>query len=316
LRSIWNPELCHGIGKSRFEGWYYKLVDQTKKTVIAIIPGFSSANPKHAFIQIFNGITGDYQYNTFSMDDFRYTKNRFEVFISNNYFSNDLIRLNLNTQDHVVKGELTFKNQVPWPVKFFSPGAMGPFAFLPRMECSHAVLSFDHEIYGNLNINGEDYSFDYGRGYIEKDWGSSFPSGYVWMQSNHFSEQNISFMASIARIPYLGRSFTGFLAGFLYKDKLYLFSTYNRTKLKDLTINGNQVSFKLVKKGQIVEVDAIQAKSTHLKGPIQGKMIGKVFESLTSTINLRFIDSQNNFEFNGVGNLSGMEIMAKEEDLQ
>ncbi|MFX0140477.1 MAG: tocopherol cyclase family protein [Candidatus Hodarchaeota archaeon] len=222
----------------------------------------------------------------------------------------------MNTQEQVVKGQLIFKNQVPWPVKFFSPGAMGPLAFLPRMECSHAVLSFDHEIYGNLSINGEELSFDHGRGYIEKDWGRSFPSGYVWMQSNHFPEQQVSFIASIARIPFLGRSFTGFLSGFLYRDKLHLFTSYNRAKLKNLTINRNNVSFKLVKKKQMIEIDAIQAKSSPLKSPIQGKMTGKVLESLTSTINLRFIDSQKNLEYNGVGCLSGMEIMAKEEDLQ
>ena len=57
LKNIWKPAICHGIGKSSFEGWYYKLVDQKKENAIALIPGFSSANPKHAFIQIFNGIT-------------------------------------------------------------------------------------------------------------------------------------------------------------------------------------------------------------------------------------------------------------------
>ncbi|MFX0017017.1 MAG: tocopherol cyclase family protein [Promethearchaeota archaeon] len=316
MRSIWKPEICHGIAPSRFEGWYYKLVHQNREAAIAIIPGFSSAHPSQAFIQIFNGITGDYQYNKFSLNDFRYTKNKFEVFIAKNYFSTNMIKLDLSTQDQVVKGELIFKNQVPWPIKFLSPGAMGPFAFLPRMECSHAVLSFDNEIYGNLSVNGEEVSFDHGRGYIEKDWGSSFPSGYVWMQSNHFPEQRVSFMASIARIPYLGRSFTGFLSGFLYKDKLYLFSTYNRSKLMDLTINKNQVSFKLVKKKQVLEINAIQAKSSDLRSPIQGKMIGKVLESLTSTIHLRFFDQQKNIEFNGTGSFSGMEIMAKEEDLQ
>ncbi|MFX0085571.1 MAG: tocopherol cyclase family protein [Candidatus Hodarchaeota archaeon] len=315
MRSIWKPEICHGISHSRFEGWYYKLVDQKRKKAIAIIPGFSSADPSHAFIQLFNGITGDYQYNKFSLNDFLYSKNKFEVEIENNYFSTDMIKIDLRGQEQVVKGELRFKNQVPWPIKFLTPGAMGPFAFLPRMECSHAVLSFDHDIYGHLNINGEKFSFDHGKGYIEKDWGNSFPSGYVWMQSNHFREQRVSFMASIARIPYLGRSFTGFLAGFLYKDKLYLFSSYNRAKLKDLNINNNQVSFKLMKKKQIIEIDAFQAKPSQLKSPIKGKMIGKVLESLTSKINLRFIDSKKKFEFNEVGNVSGMEIMAKEEDL-
>jgi hypothetical protein len=45
-------------------------------------------------------------------------------------------------------------------------------------------------------------------------------------------------------------------------------------------------------------------------------MTGKVLESLTSTINLRFFDSQKKIKFNGVGSFSGMEIMAKEEDLK
>ncbi|MHA2291151.1 MAG: tocopherol cyclase family protein [Candidatus Hodarchaeales archaeon] len=316
MRNIWKPEICHGIDNSRFEGWYYKLVDYNREAAIAIIPGFSSAHPSQAFIQIFDGISGDYWYNKFSLNEFHYNKDKFEVLIANNYFSSNKIKLDLNKQGLVVKGELIFKNQLPWPIKFLSPGAMGPFAFLPRMECSHAVLSFDHEIYGNLTINGVEISFDHGKGYIEKDWGKSFPSGYVWMQSNHFSEQRVSFMASIARIPYLGRSFTGFLAGFLYEDRLYLFSTYNRAKLKDLTIYKNRVSFKLVKGNQKIEIDAIQAKASQLKAPINGKMTGKILESLTSTINLKFVDSKKFIEFDGVGSFSGMEIMAKEENLQ
>ncbi|MFX0140476.1 MAG: hypothetical protein ACFFDN_42950 [Candidatus Hodarchaeota archaeon] len=84
MRSIWNPEICHGIGTSRFEGWYYKLVDQNRENAIAIIPGFSSADPSQAFIQIFNGITGDNQYNKFGLEDLQYSKNNFEVVIANN----------------------------------------------------------------------------------------------------------------------------------------------------------------------------------------------------------------------------------------
>jgi hypothetical protein len=226
-----------------------------------------------------------------------------------------MINLDLKTSDQEINGKLNFKNLFPWPVKFFSPGAMGPFAFLPRMECSHAVLSFDHEINGHLKINGKDISFDHGRGYIEKDWGRSFPSGYVWMQSNHFPENEVSFMASIARIPYLGRSFTGFLAGFLYDGELNLFSTYNRSKITDLRINGALVSFKLMKKNQILEIVATQSKSSQLRSPIHGKMTGKVLESLTSSIDLRFSDLEKNIEYSGIGEIAGMEIMAKEEDL-
>ncbi|MEZ4893124.1 MAG: tocopherol cyclase family protein [Saprospiraceae bacterium] len=37
-----------------------------------------------------------------------------------------------------------------------------------------------------LTINGEELDFTGGKGYMEKDWGRSFPSAYFWMQTNHF----------------------------------------------------------------------------------------------------------------------------------
>ena len=63
--------------------------------------------------------------------------------------------------------------------------------------------------------------FTGGRGYTEKDWGHSFPIGYVWMQSNHFSKPEISFKCSIAKIPFKIFSFNGFIAGLWLKKKTY-----------------------------------------------------------------------------------------------
>ena len=62
------------------------------------------------------------------------------------------------------------------------------------MECYHGILSMNHSISGDLIINNKKINFNSGRGYTEKDWGHSFPLGYVWMQSNHFSNKNISFL--------------------------------------------------------------------------------------------------------------------------
>lgn len=315
MRNIWKPEICHGIGKSRFEGWYYKFADATNKTIYAIIPGYSSTDPTHAFIQVFNGTTGEYKYNKFNIKDFHYSKKKFDVMILGNHFSKDKIKLDLDNQGQHLEGELFFTNHVSWPIKLLSPGAMGPFAFLPRIECSHGVLSFDHEVYGSLSTNGETISFDGGRGYIEKSWGRSFPKAWVWMQSNHFKKSGISFMASIAKIPYLGRNLNGFLAGFLLEDKLYLFSKFNRSKLKNLSINNNIVSFKLTRKNISMEVEAIQSKPVMMKGPVKGGMTGNVFESLTSNINVHFVDKQKKIDFTDTGKLSGLEIMATKVDL-
>ncbi len=96
---------------------------------------------------------------------------------------------------------------------------MGWYAFVPFMECYHAVIGFDHPLEGKININGNEIDFTGGRGYIEKDYGKSFPSYYIWMQSNHFETEEISVMASVAKIPWLGSSFDGFVVGFFSMEK-------------------------------------------------------------------------------------------------
>ena len=89
--------------------------------------------------------------------------------------------------------------------------------------------------------NAESINFTGGRGYIEKDWGQSFPAGYVWFQSNHFDIAGTSLTASIAVIPWLGSAFRGFIVGLWHQDKLYRFATYTGAKTKTLTITDDQV---------------------------------------------------------------------------
>ncbi|MCK7487611.1 MAG: tocopherol cyclase family protein [Bacillus subtilis] len=68
-------------------------------------------------------------------------------------------------------------------------------------------------------MNDFEISFEHGRGYLEKDWGTSFPQGYVWLQTNHFTSPGTSLMASVARIPFLGFAFQGFLVNFVHAGK-------------------------------------------------------------------------------------------------
>lgn len=59
---------------------------------------------------------------------------------------------------------------------------MGPFRFLPGMECSHGVISMGHSLEGKLDLNGKRIDFSGGTGYVETDRGRSFPSAYLWTQ--------------------------------------------------------------------------------------------------------------------------------------
>jgi tocopherol cyclase len=222
---IYRPAIYHGNYhmRSYFEGWYFKVADKIKKNVYAIIPGVSFDKDRNSqcFIQVLDGFRAASHYFTYNISDFWYSTKKFEIKIGPNYFSQSELNLDIRDNDIVIEGNLAFDCLTPWPVKVFSPGAMGWYSFVPFMECYHGVVSFEHVITGILNINGQDVDFTGGRGYIEKDWGRSFPAYHLWLQSNHFEQTDCSIMASIARIPWLGGSFDGFIAGFMYHGKLY-----------------------------------------------------------------------------------------------
>ena len=96
---------------------------------------------------------------------------------------------------------------------------MGPFSYIPFMECNHAILSMQSHIKGSININNNRINFNNGIGYTEKDWGCSFPKSYIWCQGNSFQNSNASFMLSIANIPFKLFSFRGIIC-VLIKGKM------------------------------------------------------------------------------------------------
>ena len=309
IRGIWNPELYHGWGKKKrfFEGWYYKIVSKDEKSAFAFIPGVAmdQNGNKQAFIQFLDGIKSTSQYIKFPFEEFRANPKKHIIEIDKNRFTTNSINLNLQN----IKGELRFDSVTPWSNSFFSPGIMGPFSFIPFMECYHGIISMNHSIKGELIIKGKKIDFTGGRGYTEKDWGHSFPIGYVWMQSNHFSKPEISFKCSIAKIPFKIFSFNGFIAGLWLKNKLIEFTTYNFSKVKKCKINEREVEIKIENPKYILEVLVLRSKTATLAAPIQGFMDAKIDESMTSQIQVKLIEMKTKKTlFDDVGKNAGCEV--------
>jgi len=120
-----------------------------------------------------------------------------------------------------VYADITFDGMTPWTTRLLHPSTMGVLGWLSGLECYHHVLSLHHRLKGFIRFeeaaaNGAqrpatadsaDSSFspphvspdlspgtlhlDGGVGYMEKDWGSSFPDAWIWAQSNHFEPQQM-----------------------------------------------------------------------------------------------------------------------------
>ncbi len=210
-----------------FEGWYFK--HQKGDRFIMLIPGVCvKAAPigriKYAFIQI---ITNEKVCCiNYPMSDCSIAADKLYIKIGDNIFSRNGIRLNILSGDIRIKGGVRYGSLSPirYPV-------MGIFRFVPRMECNHEIISMHHELYGRLTVNGEAWIFDEGNGYLEKDWGHSFPKSYIWLQCNSFSGAKCAVTVSIARIPFFGSSFQGCIGIIHYGGMEYRFASYLGVKI-------------------------------------------------------------------------------------
>lgn len=315
IRAILNPGTYHGTLQKPpfFEGWYFKMVSADEKHKIAIIPGLILGKDEHAFVQIIDGSDGKTEYFTFPVEQFQASFPQFRLSIGGNEFDTTHLAVNIQQGDRQLVGEIRFGTLNPWPVTASSPGVMGWFAWVPKMECYHGVLSFDHSLQGKITLNGKEMDFGGGRGYIEKDWGKSFPAAWVWFQSNHFKDARACITGSVAIIPWIGNSFKGFIVGFWLDGKLYRFTTYLNSKIESLEISDTHVAWVLRNRTHRLYLNARRAHGGVLRGPTPIDMGARVMETLSASIDVKLETLQGNVVFEGAGENAGLEVVG---DLQ
>ncbi len=306
-RALWAPEMYHGWGKKRsyFEGWYFKLVAPAQRAALAVIPGisFHREGRAEAFIQVLDGQACTTAYHRFDARAFRPSSRTFSLRLAGNYFSLD--RLELDLPD--LQGSLQLQHPYRWPWRLSSPGIMGWYTFVPFMQCYHGVLSMDHGLAGSLHYRNEAIDFSGGRGYLEKDWGRSFPSAWIWMQTNHFSRgPGNSLMVSVARIPWLGNHFIGFITALLVDGHLYRFASYTGAERR-VWLQGDTVCLSFRDRGRRLDIKAHKRASGELISPIEGAMTGKLNESLQAQIEVELWE-EGRCIFQDEGHHAGLEL--------
>lgn len=319
IKGVAHPEAFHGSGKNHefFEGWYIKIVSQDQGQRWAIIPGIFRG-PKGkcediAFIQVLDGLTGRSWFHEFAFEEFSAATNKFQVKIGNNTFNSAGATLDLPQISGTIKYETPLD---PWPVTLKEPGIMGWYGMVPLMECFHAVVSFGHQLSGLVSIEGQTVNLAGGRGYIEKDWGQAFPSGYVWMATNHLTDApDASLVASVAIIPWLASSFRGFIIGFKHSGKLHRWATYNGSKEISLKIEDSHVTWSTAGPDGNLELKAARVRGGLLHAPLRTAMYQRVEETLDATVQIKHTDASGKTLYQGQGSCAGLEVFGDLERL-
>ena len=254
-----------------FEGWYFKHQQDNK--VLAFIPGINREKGKSItpFLQI---IAGEKSYQlTFPLEECFIDRKSSYIRLGNNVFTKEGIMIDIHTEELTLKGIILYHKLHP-----IAYNIMGLFRYFPGMECKHDIISMSHYLSGNLTYNGNLLPFHKGIGYIEKDWGHSFPSSYLWLHCNDFTEDICSVMVSIARIPLWGSHFTGCICAIHYRNREYRLATYLGVKILKAT-----PTLIILRQGdyffRIRIKDTSSPSAYNLAAPTKGKMNRVIKES-------------------------------------
>lgn len=309
---LYKPEVFQGNldKKNYFEGWYYKHVSADLKKVLIFIPGISlNESDSHAFIQIIDGITGESEYVTYPVSLFSWNRDDLFLKIGNSTFTDRYISLDIDRGKFRITGRIDYIGVTKYPRKLLSPGIMGWYSFVPSMECKHGIVSADHNLSGALILNYHPADFSGGKGYIEKDWGTSFPESWIWIQANNFENRDSSLSFSVAKIPWRGKFFIGFIAFLYHKKKFHIFSTYNGSKIIEIKNSDDEVLIALRNKKHTLRLSATKSHSGILKAPYSGNMTRGIRESNDSNVSIAFYDARYSVIYTDTSPRAGIEII-------
>jgi tocopherol cyclase len=305
-----NTEMYHGkiISRPFFEGWFFK--HSAKEGSCAFIPGVFRGRKREndtAFIQVLFSDPIQSFFVRYPFDSFHCEKDRFEIRIGENTFSEERVRLDMENID--LRAEIDYGELVPLESSFFSPSIMGPFAYLPSMQCSHGVLSLRHDVDGFVSCGERRMEFAGANGYIEKDWGVAFPKSWIWMQCE---DRQSAFMCSIAHIHYGLIEFTGLICVLLAEGKQYRFATYNGGKVKSLNVQNGGSEAEITRHDLLLKVTAENTEFGSLKAPTKTGMNMVISESLRAEYRISLFNKDREI-FSGGFEYGGLEISNPEE---
>ena len=262
-----------------FCGWYFKCQSDTQ--TLAIIPAVHRyGRTPSCSIQL---IEKDASWNIPLAQNGGYLHPYSpRAALGRSRFSPAGIHLDLHTADCQASGDLSFG-----PLSSIRFDIMGPFRYVPFLECRHSVASMHHPVSGKLKINQRDYLFSDGSiGYIEGDRGRSFPKQYVWTQC---CAPNGSLMLSVAEIPLGPVSFTGVIAVVQTGGKEYRLASYLGAKAARI-----QAGEIVLRQGNLELSAVLKSHSPRpLYAPVSGKMVRTVRENLACHTHYRLTHGHN-----------------------
>jgi hypothetical protein len=255
-----------------FQGFYFKQVSRDHALALIAAVGRDARGMPFASIQ---AVLPNATFTTmFPVEDARLSPEETDIRFDPNRLNTSGLILDLDGGGHSIRGALSFG-----PLSRPKGDIMGPFRFLPGMECRHRLISMAHEVRGKLVVDGQERDYDGALGYIEGDAGRSFPMRYLWTHCFAPAGEPRSVMLSVAEIPYAGRRFTGIIGSILLHEREIRLATYLGARVEK--IESGRVSIR--QRGYVFTASFDRRTCVSLQAPVDGGMTRAVHECLSGS---------------------------------
>ena len=290
-----------------FEGWYWK--HRSGPRVDAFIPGVSVGKDgrRMAFVQ-YIGPCGTAMAR-YPAEQFYASPRRLVIRVGENEFSEQGARIRMTGERFDIRADFRYGPFETVRRTAYAPTLMGPFAYLPHMECCHDVLSLSHTVEGTLSWNGRREEYN-GSGYLEKDWGRSFPEAWTWLQCSDFPGKNCRFMAAFARVPLPAGSFRGLICVFTIDGEQHRVASYYGARVRAFYSSRTFTYLEFTQGPLRVAVEAEREGAGVLYAPVLGNMERTIEECPACALRLR-VWRQGRLVFSGRGKNAGFEQVGR-----
>jgi hypothetical protein len=260
-----------GVSQPSFEGFYCKVA-KPDGTTIAVICGFARTKEKsYAFIQIGSHFCAT-KYFEYPIDSLNINKEGFSFSIEQHQIS--MQGISIRETDCEIN--LTFDNFIAWKRTLLKPSIMGALTYVPFVECKHDIVGPHFNASGTVKIEEQIIHFTSDAGYIDRNWGKSFPKKYCWGHLSGFSDDSISIQFAKGSPKWLWLTIPVHI-GFLYiNGEITTFKSWRGAKIQITNTEDLSVCLRNLK--YEVQLLFTRDKKFQLKAPDHGNIEEEIME--------------------------------------
>lgn len=279
-----------------FEGWFQKVYSIEHRASVVIIYGYATKNPpeRFGFIQIL--VPGEYPISYYFPKE--------EVTMDP---TNHIVRMGknlLSIKELLISTELiqiNLKMSVTYPIRGLK-NSMGYSYYLPNLPCYHAVLNPAHFVSGTIQINGRSTVLTNERGYLEKNWGISFPQDYLWLHALDPTDSGVSVLFSHASIEWMGKSFDKHLGHIRFRGTEIDLRELRHVDIRCVKKSPSEYRISLISKTITLVIEVESVRQVVFKGPNSGKLSRDILHHADSNIFITLTSESHNESFKLIGN--------------